>query len=134
MKHAAVPFLATALVVGALGGCRETGKCQDCGTMVTVVTGDADVLVPAFTGTNIGYQVGDMVFLKLADLGLSLNTLGDSGFVPRLAKGWKFNDSLTLTFDLDPRARWQDGQPLTASDVAFTFDVYSDPKAASPSR
>jgi peptide/nickel transport system substrate-binding protein len=37
-------------------------------------------------------------------------------------------------FHLDARARWQDGQPVTASDVAFTFDAYTDSAVASPYR
>src|ERR1051326_5865188 len=122
MRRVAVRSLASAvLLCSAFGACQEAAKCDACGTMVTVVTGGADVLVPAFTQTSIGYQTGDLVFLKLADLGLGLNTLGDSGFVPRLARSWKFEDSVTLAFELDPRARWQDGVPVTAADVAFTF-------------
>jgi len=31
---------------------------------------------------------------------------------------------LTLVFHLDPRARWQDGHPVTAADVEFTFNAY----------
>jgi peptide/nickel transport system substrate-binding protein len=37
-------------------------------------------------------------------------------------------------FHLDSRARWQDGQAVTASDVAFTFDAYIDSAVASPYR
>jgi hypothetical protein len=87
MKRAAVRSLATAVTVwSALLGCRETGTCVNCGTMVTVVTADADLLVPTFSPTGLAQQIGDLIFLKLADLGLGLNTLGDSGFIPRLAR------------------------------------------------
>ncbi|MBI4501634.1 MAG: hypothetical protein HY700_10780, partial [Gemmatimonadetes bacterium] len=135
MRRAAVGSLVTALTLCVgVAACRESVKCENCGTLVTVVTTDADVLVPAFTQTSMGTQVSDLLFLKLADLGLGLNTLGDSGFVPRLARTWKFEDSLTIAFELDSRSRWQDGAPVTASDVTFTFDVYQDPKSASPSR
>src|SRR3989454_188158 len=34
----------------------------------------------------------------------------------------------------DPRARWQDGQPVTAADVEFTFNAYNDSAVASPYR
>jgi len=37
-------------------------------------------------------------------------------------------------FHLDPRARWQDGQSVTAADVAFTFDIYTDSLVNSPFR
>lgn len=118
---------ASAMVLSALLACGEAPDCDPCGTMITVVTADADVLVPAFTESTIGQQIGDLLFWKLADLGLELNTLGDSGFIPRLARSWKFEDSLTISFDMDPRARWQDGAPVTAGDVAWTFSVYQDP-------
>src|SRR5437899_6639064 len=39
-----------------------------------------------------------------------------------------------MVFHLDPRAHWQDGQPVTAADVAFTFDIYTDSTVNSPFR
>ena len=62
------------------------------------------------------------MFLRLADLGPGLSTSGDKGFVPRLARRWERRDPLTLVFELDPRARWHDGVPVTARDVVFTFE------------
>jgi peptide/nickel transport system substrate-binding protein len=101
---------------------------------VIVVSADADALLPAVSVNPTATQISDLLFLKLADLGMELNTVGDSGFVPRLARRWLFQDSLTLVFVLDERARWQDGVPVTAQDVAFTFDLYRDPLIASPAR
>ena len=39
-------------------------------------------------------------------------------------------DSLTLVFDLDPRARWQDGTPITSRDVVFSVNRARNPKMA----
>ena len=55
---------------------------------------------------------------------------GDRGFVPLLAKSWTRRDSLTLAFELDPRARWQDGAPVTARDVLFTMRRARNPAIA----
>jgi peptide/nickel transport system substrate-binding protein len=45
--------------------------------------------------------------------------------LPWLAEGWQESeDGLTYTFTLRPNIRWQDGKPLTARDVAFTFDYF----------
>jgi peptide/nickel transport system substrate-binding protein len=42
---------------------------------------------------------------------------------PWLATGYKYSDGgKTLTVTLRPNLKWSDGQPLTASDVAFTFN------------
>jgi peptide/nickel transport system substrate-binding protein len=43
--------------------------------------------------------------------------------IPWLATGWSLSDDgLTWTFILRDDVRWQDGEPLTADDVAFSFD------------
>src|SRR5256885_11409624 len=118
------PALCLVLLV-LVGACQRRAGCAGrCGTAVIVVNADADALLPPVTVNPTATQVSDLIFLKLADLGLGLNTVGDAGFVPRLAKHWKWDDSLTLVFTLDERARWQDGKAVDASDVAFTFDVY----------
>ena len=44
------------------------------------------------------------------------------------ARHWSRRDSLTLAFELDPRARWHDGTPVTARDVIFAFSRARDPK------
>jgi len=51
-------------------------------------------------------------------------------YVPWLAEryGWSA-DNLTLTFDLRRNVRWSDGQPFTARDVVFTFELLKKYKA-----
>jgi len=44
--------------------------------------------------------------------------------IPYWAKSWDTSsDGLTWTFHLPSNATWSDGQPLTASDAAFTFNT-----------
>ena len=45
---------------------------------------------PPLTMTLQGKQVVDQVFDNLADIGPSLNTVGDEGFTPRLADSWRW--------------------------------------------
>lgn len=48
--------------------------------------------------------------------------------VPALAEAWEVGeDGLTVTFTLRPGVVWQDGQPFTAADVAFTYGLLQDP-------
>lgn len=55
-----------------------------------------------------------------------------SEFYPGLAKRWTISDDgLTFTFEIDPRAAWSDGRPVTADDVKWTFDQVMDPKSMS---
>ncbi len=49
----------------------------------------------------------------------------DGGFSPNLAKSWRASaDGCTLTYDLRHDAVFHDGQPLTARDVAFSYNLY----------
>jgi peptide/nickel transport system substrate-binding protein len=52
--------------------------------------------------------------------------------VPGLAESWEASDDLLQwTFHLR-EARWHDGQPVTAADVAFSIMRIKDPEVASP--
>jgi peptide/nickel transport system substrate-binding protein len=102
------------------------------GTLVVAVTGDADHLTPMFYESITGRQVIDQIYDHLADIGDELNTIGDAGFEPALAERWEWaDDSLSIAFHLNPRARWHDGRPVRASDVRFTHSLYVDPAVAS---
>ena len=47
--------------------------------------------------------------------------------VPALAREWEIGpDNKVYTFRLRRGLRWSDGEPLTADDVIFTFDVVFD--------
>jgi peptide/nickel transport system substrate-binding protein len=127
-------------LVAVLGGCdagigaESTGDGTDIGgTVVLASAGDPDVLFPALSFSAVGRAVSDLVFDKLAEIGADLNTLGDRGFTPRLARRWTWApDSLSIAFEIDPRARWHDGRPVRASDVRFSFDVLREPAVGSP--
>jgi peptide/nickel transport system substrate-binding protein len=129
-------LMAAGLLVGSLIACTTRGGCSGdhCGALVIAAPGEPDILLPPIARLATARDVSDQLFLKLADVGMSANTIGDDDFVPQLAARWDWTDSVTLTFHLDPRAKWHDGVPVTAGDVAFTFDIYSDSTVASPSR
>lgn len=121
------------LVVGmvAAAGCSG-GDGSRGGTVVIATAQDPDGLFPPTHQTTVSSSITDLLFGRLAERGPDLNTVGDSGFVPRLARRWEWSaDSLRVTFHLDPRARWHDGQPVRAADVRFAFLVYTDPVVAS---
>jgi peptide/nickel transport system substrate-binding protein len=52
--------------------------------------------------------------------------------VPRLAESWKPNgDGSKWTFKIRQGVKYQDGKPLTAEDVAATFNLHADPDSGS---
>jgi len=124
------------LVVALLASCERRGGCTgaNCGTLIDAQVAEPGTLLPPSTEEIVANDVGEQLFLKLADVGMSENTLGDEDFQPLLAQKWEWDGPLTLVFHLDPRARWHDGQPVTAADVEFTFNAYTDSAVASPFR
>jgi peptide/nickel transport system substrate-binding protein len=51
---------------------------------------------------------------------------------PRLAESWKPNgDGSQWTFKIRQGVKFQDGKPMTAEDVAATFNLHADPDAGS---
>lgn len=116
-----------------LFGCRaETGRSAG-GTMAIAAGGDPDALIPALVQTTTAAQIVDMLYDRLADIGDSLNIVGDRGFTPRLADRWTWSrDSMSIAFHLNPNARWHDGQPVRSSDVRFTIASTKDSTLGSP--
>ncbi len=103
-------------------------------TIVIVTGAEATMPIPTLmegpTGGLENLEIADHLFLRLANLGPELITSGDRSFIPQLAKSWTRRDSVTLAFDLDERAKWQDGVPVTSRDVVFTFERARDPAIA----
>ncbi|HYT03600.1 MAG TPA: ABC transporter substrate-binding protein [Gemmatimonadales bacterium] len=119
-----------------LAGCERRARCTGdyCGTIVIAAPGEPDILLPPVGQASISRDVTDQLFLKLADLGTSGNTIGDEDFQAQLAQRWEWDGPTTLVFHLDPRARWQDGRPVRAADVVFSYDAYTDSQVSSPFR
>ena len=66
-----------------------------------------------------GNNVLGQIYETLAD-----NDVESMDHIPLLAESWEFSsDKMQITFRLNPGARWQDGKPVTAQDVKFSFDV-----------
>jgi peptide/nickel transport system substrate-binding protein len=123
-----------AATVTTAGAPRAVAQSSDPARVVIVTGGEASVPVPTLMegpqASIANSDIADQLFLHLAELGPTLMTSGDRAFEPRLARSWTRRDSVTLAFDLDPRAAWQDGVPVTAKDVVFTFARARDPALA----
>ncbi|HEY7407294.1 MAG TPA: peptide ABC transporter substrate-binding protein [Gemmatimonadaceae bacterium] len=122
------------LVLAVLAACRQDDRdsADAGGTLIISVGAEPDALLPITTTSLAGNQVADIIFERLAEPGDSMNTRGDAGFVPELAESWTWSpDSLSIAFKLHPDAKWHDGRPVTARDVAFSFDIHKDPEVGS---
>ncbi|MDX2058230.1 MAG: peptide ABC transporter substrate-binding protein [Gemmatimonadales bacterium] len=96
-------------------------------TAVSIVLGaEPTIPVPAFSSSKQNVDAASLIFLPLARLNRKLETTAERSFEPLLARSWSRRDSLTLVFELDPRARWHDGVPVTSRDVVFSLTRFRD--------
>ena len=94
---------------------------------LVIATGeDVQLPVPTLTTTAEATRVSELLFLRLGRFAGTSH--GDKAAVPELAQRWTRQDDRTIVFELDPRARWHDGTPVTARDVLFSFERARNPK------
>jgi peptide/nickel transport system substrate-binding protein len=81
--------------------------------------------------TNLDSRVGaDNASGRMFDLihsGL-IKVTPENGYAPDVAQSWETPDDKTIIFHLNPKAVFQNGQPVTADDVKATYDSMLDPK------
>lgn len=124
LRLAGLAALLTVLGASTLPA-RQAGS--DRGTIVILVGQEATTPVPTVPLTKANLDIMGLLFLKLARTDSTRQTTNERAFEPELAASWSRRDSVTLAFDLDPRARWHDGRPVTARDVVHTFERIRTP-------
>jgi peptide/nickel transport system substrate-binding protein len=82
------------------------------------LTSDVDSLNPFLGVEANSYEMWALTYDYLVDY-----SMHDMSPRPGLASSWNTSkDGRTWTFHVRPGVRWSDGKPLTASDVAFTYN------------
>ena len=115
------------LALSLMVGCQDRrSACAECGTVVVSATSEPSSLIPPLIGETVGRDVSDQVFERLAYLEPRASPIDPKSFRPGLARAWERIDSLSWRFRLRPGARWHDGLPVTADDVVFSFDAFTD--------
>ncbi|HEX3929356.1 MAG TPA: ABC transporter substrate-binding protein [Nocardioides sp.] len=109
---------AAALLTGQAAG----GSAQAASSDTTTLTVNADTQMTTFN-PFLSYYDGELNVI--GTIYPSLTMLNDQGEpVPYLADSWTTSpDKLTWTFKIHPGLKWSDGQPLTAADAAWTFNL-----------
>ena len=75
----------------------------------------------------IGWSVSNWIIWQLNYDTLTGFSASSQQPVPRLATSWEHSpDGKTWTFKLRDDVKWQDGEPFTSKDVAFTFNYAID--------
>lgn len=125
--NARATVLAIAFALGAVAGCAPDGERAGGAprTLVWGINSQPDYLNPVLVGSSFGRQLCDLMFLRLSEQGPP----PEHEFEPLLAESWVLSeDRRTITFRLRRDVRWHDGEPTTARDVKFTFDLLANPE------
>jgi peptide/nickel transport system substrate-binding protein len=99
--------------------------------VVIAIANDFDHLNPLLIQLSISREVCIQVFPKLVQADFDEAT-GEVRYLPCLAKRWEFSpDGRRATFYLRSDAQWDDGHPITAADLKFSYQLYAHPAVAS---
>lgn len=83
--------------------------------------GSPDTLNPGMAILTEAYTVFELVYDAMYDLNL------DGSFTLSLADSVSVSDDgLVYTYKIRDGIKWHDGEPLTADDIAFTYNLYKD--------
>lgn len=82
--------------------------------------------------TNAGGLYAGLVQDKIYDK-LFYIEQGGKSIRPRNAESWEMKDNV-MTIKLNQAAKWQDGEPVTANDWVFTFNLLVNPEVPYSSR
>jgi peptide/nickel transport system substrate-binding protein len=118
-----------AAVLSACGkGASQSGSAATSGSASIVNIGVTDTLGSlnplTIDATEINKYSTAMMFLPLMELN------GKMQFVGSVADSITVKDNKVFTIHVDPKAKWSDGKPVTADDVAFTITRLCSPVIA----
>ncbi len=83
--------------------------------------GSPDTLNPGLAILVEAYTILELVYDSMYELNL------DGSFTMTLAESVEVSDDgLVYTYKIRDGIKWHDGQPLTAEDIAFTYNLYKD--------
>ncbi|QMU69250.1 ABC transporter substrate-binding protein [Streptacidiphilus sp. P02-A3a] len=140
--RAALPIAALTLLTSACGGgstVKAAARSNFSSTQVTTTAAKGPLAALTWYGDYRAPYSEDP--LKTADypeetiLGnvceSVLRTGADYSLNPGIARSWSQPDSEHMVLDLDPRARFSDGHPVTPADVVYSLARNQDPAEAS---
>ncbi|HLR73808.1 MAG TPA: peptide-binding protein, partial [Virgibacillus sp.] len=106
---------------------EATGEAAEGGTVTIGTLSDPVLLLPTHSSDTASGDIEDIIFNQLVRID------EDIVIQPELAKDWEISeDGLTYTFEIHEGVTFHDGEPLTADDVAFTFNVFIDEDYTGP--
>ncbi|HUL24931.1 MAG TPA: peptide ABC transporter substrate-binding protein [Streptosporangiaceae bacterium] len=118
-----VPLAAAAVMIVALGAAAcgsnsSSGEVKEGGVFRLGTPSAIDSLNPFVAFQADAYSTFEYIYPELVQYNPKQQ------FVPDFARSWQESpDGKTWTFHTQPNAKWSDGKPLTAADVAWTYST-----------
>jgi len=97
------------------------------GSLINAMIGEPSNLIAMIAGDSASSAIAGNIFNSLIKYDENLE------YAPDLAESWQIsNNQKTITFKLKKGLKWQDGKPLTSSDVLFTWKLITNPNTRTP--
>ena len=117
------------VAVAALVGCIGLAGVANAATLHMAWSQDATGLDPQKQTAFSSIRLLELIYEPLVRLDAKLDV------VPAIAKSWAFSaDGKTLTFKLDPAAKFQNGDAVTSADVKASFQRILDEATGAATR
>lgn len=132
----AIAFAAiAALTLGGCAGGAEEGPSEQPEVNLTDTGADVDQVTVAFPGSlanlYIGQESGILNYNLAATVQEGLVARDGTGkIIPALAESWETPDDTTYVFTLREDAKFHNGDPVTADDIAFSIQMAADPEGS----
>ena len=115
----------------------DGGQAVRGGTVVIAEPGDMETPMPLFWTGNVDSDLVDVMYMSLLrgdwrDGRLAFRTSGQSPMALAWHHEYTGADSTAIRFRMKSGLKWSDGQPITARDVVWTFDMIRNPAVGSP--
>ncbi len=133
MKTKLIPFFCVCLLGLSLHHCKSDRRSESDFTLRLRIKDEPDCLNPIVSQTSIATQIEAMVMLPLIEYDMRTLELSPV-MVENLSRPEIENDTAQrYSYRIREEARWDDGRPVTAADVAFTVKAALNPYVKNPS-
>ena len=110
------------------GGSSDTVNSSNA-TIIYGLGSTWDIIMPFNVGQYYSFAVASKIYDQLIYLD------SNHEIQPKAAKSWEMEDEgKTIVFHLNENSKWHDGEPVTANDWVFTFNLIANPEVVSSTK
>src|SRR2546428_8369613 len=125
---AAIVFCAFLIACGGSEKGAPGGGATDKNTLTIALTASPTNLDSRVGNDNPSGRMFDLIYSGLIKVTPAMD------YAPDLAEKWETPDDKTIVFHLNTNAKFQNGQPVKAADVKWTYDSMMDPNFVTSKR